>query len=87
MAHSNTEKFVKRLAGKTPIEDALQKLDTLTQDEALMVSANILETVNDINKKADGIEEGARNVFDGSGTEGLHLSQSRNRQTRPWVLL
>lgn len=70
MAHSNTEKFVKRLAGKTPIEDALQKLDKLTQDEALMVSANNLGIVDDINKKVDVIEEGARNVFDSSGTEG-----------------
>jgi hypothetical protein len=70
MAHSNTAKFVKRLTGKTPIEDALQKLDKLTQDEALMVSANNLEIVHGINKKVDVIEEGARNVFDSSRMEG-----------------
>jgi len=66
----HTEKFVKRLAGKTPIEDALQKLNNLTQDEALMVAANNLEIADDTNKKADVIKEGARNVFDSSGTEG-----------------
>jgi hypothetical protein len=70
MTHSNTEKIVKRLAGKTPIEDALQKLYNLTEDEARMVSASNLAVVDDINKKVDVIEEGARNVFDSSGTEG-----------------
>ena len=70
MAHLNTEKFVKRLAGKTPIDDALQKLDNLTQDEALMVSANNLEIVDGIDRKVDAIGEGARNVSDSSGTEG-----------------
>lgn len=61
---------MKRLAGKTPIEDALQKLDDLTQDEALMVSANSLGIVDGIYRKVDVIGEGARNVFDSSGTEG-----------------
>jgi len=70
MAHSNAGKFVKRLTGKTPIEDALQKLDNLTQDEALMVSANNLEIVDGIDRKVDVIGEGARNVFDSSGSEG-----------------
>lgn len=70
MAHSNAGKFVKRLAGKMPIEDALQKLDELTQNEALMVSANNLEIVDCIDRKVDVIGEGARNVFDSSGMEG-----------------
>jgi hypothetical protein len=61
---------MKRLAGKTPIEGALQKLDDLTRDEALTVSANNLKIVDGINRKVDAIGQGERNVFNSSGTEG-----------------
>jgi len=36
------EKFFKKLAGMKDLEDALQRLENLTQDEALMVAAESL---------------------------------------------
>jgi hypothetical protein len=42
MAHQNTGKLMKRVAGKTPIEGALQKLEDLTREEALVVAAKNL---------------------------------------------
>ena len=60
---------MKRVAGKTPIEDALQKLEDLTREEALVVAAKNLGIADRIYGKVDLIEEGARTMFDNSGTQ------------------
>jgi hypothetical protein len=69
VAHQNTGKLMKRVAGKTPIEDALQKLEDLTREEALVVAAKNLGIADIIYGKVDRIEEGARNMFDSSGMQ------------------
>jgi hypothetical protein len=38
-----SEKFLKKLIGKTDIEDALKRLDKLTNEEVRMVAAQVLE--------------------------------------------
>jgi hypothetical protein len=48
------------LIGKNDIEDALKKLDRLTQEEARMASAQVLEVTNTIN---NGVREIADNVL------------------------
>jgi hypothetical protein len=40
------EKFLKKLTGKTDVEDALLRLDLLTKEESLMAVANILEVTD-----------------------------------------
>jgi hypothetical protein len=42
------EKFVKRLGGKTDIEDALQRLDKLTQEETRTMLAKNMEVTHNI---------------------------------------
>jgi hypothetical protein len=64
---------VKRLAGRTPIESALRRLDDLTQNEALMVAARNLRITDSIYNKVDVIEGGAQNLFDSSVAECLRL--------------
>ena len=56
VAYSFSEKFVKKLVRKTDIEDALGRLDKLTQDEVRMAVAQNLKT-------AHRIPDGARIVF------------------------
>ena len=41
MANYGTEKFMKRLVGRTDVEDALWRLDLLTKEESLMVVAQV----------------------------------------------
>ena len=41
-----TEKFAKKLLGDIEIENILRRLDRLTQDEARMMEAHILEVVH-----------------------------------------
>jgi hypothetical protein len=39
------EKFLKKLLGKSDVEDALKRLDKLTQEEAKMATAEVLNNV------------------------------------------
>ena len=41
-----TEQFAKKLLGDSEIENILRRLDRLTQDEARMMEAHILEVVH-----------------------------------------
>jgi hypothetical protein len=55
-----SEKYLKKLIGRTDIEDALKRLDRLTQEEARMASAQLLKVTNTID---NGIREVAGNVL------------------------
>ena len=48
MTHIDSEKFVKRVAGRTDLEDGLNKLDKLTNEESLLASAQLLKVTHDI---------------------------------------
>jgi hypothetical protein len=50
-----SEKYVKKLIGRTDIEDVLKRLDWLTQEEARMAAAEILKVANTVDGKVEGI--------------------------------
>jgi hypothetical protein len=52
------ERFFKKLVGMKDVEDALQRMDKLTQEEALMAAAEGLTIIRDIGDKAEGIDNG-----------------------------
>jgi hypothetical protein len=62
LTKSDSEKFVMKLVGRTDIEDAMKKLDTLTQEEALMASAEALKVVRSVDNKMDTVIDGAQRV-------------------------
>jgi hypothetical protein len=62
LTKSDSEKFVKKLVGRTDIEDAMKKLDTLTQEEALMASAEVLKVVRGVDNKMDTVIDGVQHV-------------------------
>jgi hypothetical protein len=57
MAQCVVELFFKKLLEKNDVEDALQKLDRLTQDEARMAVAQTLGV-------AHGLREGTQHLYD-----------------------
>jgi methyl-accepting chemotaxis protein len=57
LTNSFTEKYLKKLMGKSDIEDALKKLDRLTQEEALMAAAQLLKVTNRIDNSVEGIAD------------------------------
>ena len=55
-ANLGSEKFLKKLAGRKDIEDALKQLDRLTQEEALMAAAQILNLAHTIDNKVTDVQ-------------------------------
>ena len=57
-----SEKFFKKLAGMKDIEDALRRLDRLTQEEARMAAVEALKFARRIDDKVEGVDERVKNV-------------------------
>jgi len=55
---------LKKLAGRTDIEDALQRLDKLTQGEALMAAIQSLKATNAVNNKVTQVGNEVQAVGD-----------------------
>jgi hypothetical protein len=50
---------VKKLVGRNDIEDALKRLDNLTQDEARMAIAENLKATTEVENKVNEVIDGA----------------------------
>ena len=50
------EKFLKRLAGRTDLDDALKRLDRLTQEEARMAVAEVLRITQSVREAVKVVE-------------------------------
>jgi hypothetical protein len=59
LTYSSLEKFVKMLLGKNDIEDALKRLDTLTQEEARMATAEVLKVTQRVDDNVKVLVDGA----------------------------
>jgi archaellum component FlaC len=65
------KKLMKKLIGNNDIEDALKRLDRLTQEEALMASAQLIETADkiannvlDVDHRVAGVDDRVAGVGD-----------------------
>ena len=50
-----SEKIIKRIVGKTDMEDALQRLDRLTSDETRMATVQVLKATHAVDYRASGV--------------------------------
>ena len=66
MTEPFSEKYLKKLIGRTDIEDALKRLDRLTQEEARMAAAQVLKVANAVDDKVQGIDDKIAAVVDGA---------------------
>ena len=57
-AHYDTETFLKRLVGKTDVEDALLRLDVLTKEECLIAVARNLEVSHHVDYNVNAAKNG-----------------------------
>jgi methyl-accepting chemotaxis protein len=51
----SSEKYVKKLIGRTDIEDALKRLDKLTHEEARMATAENLKATHAVGESVRGV--------------------------------
>ena len=63
LTDSRLEKYLKKLMGKNGLEDALKKLDVLTQEEARMATAELLRVTRGVDDKVTAILDGGQSVF------------------------
>ena len=57
-----SEKYVKKLIGRTDMEDGLKRLDKLTQEEARMVAAENLKATRTVDKRFQGVADMAKTI-------------------------
>jgi hypothetical protein len=60
----SAERFLKKLAGRSDIEDALQRLDKLTQEEHRMATAQDLRATHRVDERVKGVDERVQGVGD-----------------------
>ena len=52
-----SEKYWKKLVGRTDVEDALKRLDKLTNEEARMATAQVLKATNTVDDRVGGVAD------------------------------
>ncbi len=62
-ANIGSEKFLKKVAGWTDLEDGLEKLEKLTNEEVVMAGVQLLQVTHDIDNKVTGVDEKVRVVY------------------------
>jgi hypothetical protein len=63
LTYFSLERFLKKLLGKNDIEDALKRLDTLTQEEARMATAQVLKVTQRMDDKVTVLIDGVQDTF------------------------
>jgi hypothetical protein len=58
------EKYLKKVAGMSDIEDALARLDQLTQEEVRMAAAQGLKATHAVHDEVKGVEDKVQQVAD-----------------------
>ncbi|KAH9037398.1 hypothetical protein EDB83DRAFT_1749952 [Lactarius deliciosus] len=92
LRRGSAKRFLKRLAGRTDLEDAVKKLDRLTQEEARMALAEVLRVTNsvrdevnvvdgrvaDVGDKVQRVDEKVQIAIDDCGEAKLIIQQTAN---------
>ena len=93
LAEGCSEKYVRTLIGKTEMEDALKRLDKLTQEEARMAAAQnlkvtyvvdervkgVADTVTTVDNKVTGVDERVAGVSDQVGDVNVQVAGVSNQ--------
>ena len=66
VADIDSEKYLKKLIGRRDIEDALSRLDRLTQEEARMATAQVLKVAQHIKDGMKGIDDKVNLAVEGT---------------------
>ncbi|KAH8985199.1 hypothetical protein EDB86DRAFT_2387304 [Lactarius hatsudake] len=74
-----TKKYLKKLAGKTELEDALKRLDKLTQEEARMAAAQLLKIAHNVENKVTQV------IDDGKEATAILQQAASSVDSRPQI--
>jgi hypothetical protein len=85
LAKQRSEKYGKKLLGKTDMEDALKRLDNLTQEEARMAAAQNLKATHIVDERVRGVANAVVAV-DNRVARATHDIDERVREVGEQVL-
>ena len=70
------EKYLKKLIGKSDIEDALKRLDKLTNEEVRMTTAQVLRATHTVDERVASVDNKVKAVDDKVAVviDGVQLS-------------
>jgi hypothetical protein len=82
LTHVSPEKFLKKLLGRNDVEDALKRLDKLTQEEAKMVTAEVLKSTRNVDDNVKMLVDGIQNeLFSHTcRPDGLYRQMTRRQE-------
>ena len=75
---------MKKLAGMRDLEDAVKRLDNLTQEEARMVLAELLKITHNVRDDVKVVIEGAQGVSDQSHIPSDIHTHSQTVKRQEW---
>ena len=78
VADRNSEKYVKRLIGRRDLEDALIRLDRLTQEEGWMATAQVLKVAHRVEDGVKTVGEQVKEVDDKAKETKALVQQTAN---------
>ena len=58
----SAERYLRKLAGKTNVEDALKRLDKLTHEEAWMATAQVMRATHNVDDRVVSVDERVKAV-------------------------
>ena len=64
LAKRYSEKYMKKVMGRTDMEDGLKRLDKLTQEEARMATAQVLKVTHTVDETVRGVADRVVDVDD-----------------------
>ncbi|KAH9061874.1 hypothetical protein EDB87DRAFT_382930 [Lactarius vividus] len=76
-----TKKYLKKLIGKTGIEDALRRLDKLTQEEVRMATAQLLKITHSVDDKVKDVSDTVKLVLDDGKEMKVVVQQTAREAT------
>jgi len=56
LVEHHSEKHIKKVFGRTDLEDALKRLDKLTHDEARMATAEVLKATHTVDERVAAVD-------------------------------
>jgi hypothetical protein len=88
-AYCSSETFLKKLAGRADIEDALLRLEEAIQEEARMAAAESLKAIHGVNSNVKAMADSMRGMLQGTSKgvdDRVKDETPKSAQTFPWIV-
>jgi hypothetical protein len=72
----SAKRYLKKLARRTDVEDALKRLDKLTHEEAWMATAQVLRATHNVDDRVRGVDNKVTSVDEKVKAVGVRVAEA-----------